>query len=108
MKEIFENIWNLALPYQDKRDDKGHAKITTEYALRLLETENDIDKVVVPAIILHDIGWSQLDKEQRMIIFDHNATKDQKLGVRYKHQDEGVKLAKDILNQPNYSDDLIN
>ena len=25
MKEIFEKIWELALPYQDKRDDAGHA-----------------------------------------------------------------------------------
>lgn len=26
MKEIFERIWELALPYQDKRDDKGMRK----------------------------------------------------------------------------------
>jgi HD superfamily phosphodiesterase len=108
MKEIFEKIWELALPYQDKRDDKGHAKITTDYALKLLETEEGNDEIVVPAIILHDIGWSQLNKEQRMTIFDHAATRDQKLDVRYKHQNTGVELAKKILNQLDYSDDLIN
>jgi HD superfamily phosphodiesterase len=108
MKEIFEKIWKLALPYQDKRDDKGHAQITTNYALQLLKTEMGNDEIVVPAIILHDIGWSQLDKKQRMIIFDHNATRDQKLNARYKHQDASVKFAKEILNQLNYSDDLIN
>ncbi len=107
MKAIFEKIWELSLPYQDKRDDEGHTKITTDYALKLLETEKGDDNVVVPAIILHDIGWSQLNKDERMIALDHSATKDQKLEVRYKHQDAGVKLGKEILDQLNYPEDLI-
>ncbi len=107
MKEVFEKIWELALPYQDKRDDKGHAEITTSYALKLLESERGNENVVVPAIILHDIGWSQLTKDERMTIFDHSATKDEKLRVRYRHQDEGVRLGKDILNQVNYTQNLI-
>lgn len=107
MKEIFEKIWELALPYQDKRDDKEHAEITTSYALRLLESEEGNENVIVPAIILHDIGWSQLTNDEKMAIFDHSATKDEKLGVRYKHQDASVNLGKDILNQINYPQTLI-
>jgi len=107
MKEIFEKIWELALSYQDKRGDKGHAEITTHYAFKLLETEKGNEEIVIPAIMLHDIGWSQLTKAERMIIFDSNSTKDQKLEVRCKHQDVGVKLAKEILNKLNYSKNLI-
>ena len=102
MKVIYEKIWNIALPYQDKRDDKGHAEITTNYAKKLLKTEPGDETIVIPAIMLHDIGWSQLSKEERFRIFDDSASKDAKLEVRYKHQDQGVNLAKDILNQISY------
>lgn len=107
MKEIFQKIWDLALPYQDKRDDKGHAEITLHYAQKLLETEDAEEEIVIPAIILHDIGWSQLKKEECMIIFDHDASKDDVLKVRIRHQDESVMLGKDILQQVNYPKDKI-
>lgn len=106
MKELFETIWNLALPYQDKRGDGGHAKITTKYAFKLLEFESSDEDIIIPAIMLHDIGWSQLNESDRMRIFDSNATKDEKLKVRCKHQEEGVKLAKVILKKVNYSQKL--
>ncbi len=107
MKKIFEEIWKLALPYQDKRDDKGHAEITTNYAVQLLKLEKANEDVVVPAIILHDTGWSQLSSKDRMLIFNHQATKKQKLTVRYKHQDAGVKIGREILEKVNYPSELI-
>ena len=55
IKEEFVKIWDMALPYQDKRDDKGHARIVTEYAIKLCSIENAEDKIVVPAAILHYI-----------------------------------------------------
>ncbi len=108
MKEIFEKIRKLVLSYQDKRDDKGHAEIVTSYAFKLMKSEEGNENVIVPAIILHDIGWSQLTKDERMIIFDNSATKDEKLEVNYKHQDASVKLSKNILNKVNYPQNLIN
>ena len=32
MKDKFDEIRALALPYQDQRDDEGHATVTQEYA----------------------------------------------------------------------------
>jgi HD superfamily phosphodiesterase len=107
MKEIFEKIWKLALPYQDKRDDKGHAEITLQYALKLFGSEGGNEDVIVPAIILHDIGWSQLTSEGRMTIFGQNVTPDEKLEVRLKHQEAGVELGRGILNKINYPKELI-
>ncbi len=103
MKEEFKKIWEIALPYQDKRDDKGHARIVTEYAIKLCETESVNDMIIVPAAILHDIGWSQLPKEDWQVIFDPNKTPEMEYAVRIKHQDEGVKLAEKILNEAGYS-----
>ncbi|MCK5149351.1 HD domain-containing protein [Candidatus Pacearchaeota archaeon] len=102
MKHIFEKVWELALPYQDKRDDRGHAEVTFNYAKRLAKLEEGNKEIILPAIILHDIGWSQLPKEKRFVIFNENATKEEKLAVRYKHQDEGVMIAKKILKKVNY------
>ncbi len=107
MKKIFEEIWKLALPYQDKRDDTGHAEITTNYAIQLLKLEKANEDVVVPAIILHDTGWSQLSQKERMLIFDHQVTKKQKIAMRYKHQEAGVEIGKKILEKVHYPSDLI-
>ncbi len=106
MKKIFKRIWELALPYQDHRDDKGHAEITLQYALRLVDKGQGNADVVVPAIILHDVGWSRLSQEGRFLIFNKNATDEEKLAARIQHQNAGVELARELLNQVKYPPDL--
>ena len=106
MKEIFQRIWELALPYQDKRDDRGHAKTTLDYAKTLVNAENSDEDIVIPAIILHDIGWSQLSRSKRLLIFDRNAKEEEILSVRLQHQSEGVELARDILSEVGYPADM--
>jgi len=107
MKEIFNRIWELALPYQDKRDDTGHAEVTTRFAWKLLETENGDEDVVIPAIMLHDIGYSQLTKERRLQVFDQKLSKEERFKVQMEHQNESVKLARVILGEVNYPPKLI-
>jgi HD superfamily phosphohydrolase YqeK len=106
MKELFQRIWELALPYQDKRDDMGHTEIALNYAQKLVELENGNEDVVIPAIILHDIGWSQMPRERRFLFFDKNAEETEKLSVKLEHQIAGVELARDILNKVDYPADL--
>jgi len=106
MKSLFQKIWKLASPYQDKRDDKNHAKIVTDYAIKLCELENADENIVVPAAILHDIGWSQLSKKEKFSIFK-NISKEEERGIRIKHEKEGVNLAKKILKKVNYEPNLI-
>ena len=107
MKEIFEKIWETALPYQDQRNDDGHARITLKYAKELVELEDGNEDIVIPAIILHDIGYSQILRERRMLIFDRDATNEEREAVRYKHQAQSVKLGEKILKELNYPDDMI-
>ena len=106
MKEIFQRIWELALPYQDKRDDRGHAETTLDYAKTLVNAENGDEDIVIPAIILHDIGWSQLPRSKRLLIFDRNAKEEEILSVRLQHQREGGKLAREILSEVGYPADM--
>ena len=107
MKEIFEKIWETALPYQDQRDDDGHARITLKYAKELVGLEDGNEDIVIPAIILHDVGYSQIPRERRMLIFDKDAKKEDREAVRDEHQAESVKLGEKILNDLNYPSELI-
>ncbi len=107
MKEIFEKIWEAALPYQDKRDDDGHARITLKYAKELVKLENGNEDIVIPAIILHDIGYSQIPRKRRMLIFDKDAKKEDREGVRNEHQKQSVKLGRKLLKKLNYPSEMI-
>ncbi len=107
MKEIFEKIWETALPYQDQRNDDGHARVTLKYAKQLVELEDGNEDIVIPAIILHDIGYSQILRERRMLIFDRDATNEEREAVRYKHQSQSVALGEKILKELNYPADMI-
>jgi HD superfamily phosphodiesterase len=102
MKAIFEEIWELALPYQDKRYDKGHAKIVLGFALKLVKTERVDENVVIPAAILHDVGWVQLPKKERLSIFAKKTGDAKIASTRRKHEAAGVKLARKILEKVSY------
>ncbi len=106
MKKVFKQIWELALPFQDTREDTGHAETSLKYARRLLALEKGNADVIIPAIILHDIGYSQLPEERRMQIFDRDARDEDRRGVQYEHQVESVKLAIKILREVDYPADL--
>lgn len=106
MKDIYKKIWELALPFQDKRDDAGHAEISLKYALKLVDLENGDEDIVIPAIILHDVGWSQLPEERRLAIFDPRAREEERREVVYEHQIESIKLAAKILRKVNYPPEL--
>jgi len=101
MEEIYKQIWSLALPYQDKRNDAGHAKTVLDYAKQLVKIENADENIVIPAAILHDIGWSKVPKEELLVIFG-NISKEDKIAVKKKHEKYGVSLAREILNEVHY------
>ncbi|WP_147822498.1 HD domain-containing protein [Salidesulfovibrio onnuriiensis] len=102
MTDTYDRIWEAALPYQDKRDDAGHAYVTYTYAQELLQLAPGTPEVVLPAIIMHDTGWSKLSREERFVIFQPGTTPEDELAVRYRHQDEGVKIAHAILEDLRY------
>ena len=106
MKKNYKEIWDIAQKYQDKRNDKGHAEITLGFAQHLLSLEEANPDIVIPAIILHDVGWGQLPAEERFLA-DRLDTPPQKFKeLRLRHQKEGIKLAKAILKQISYDQAL--
>lgn len=100
--EQFRELWQSALLFQDKRNDRGHAFVVTAYAMQICEIEKCELSVVVPAAILHDIGWSEVSEGDRMSVFTYGVPDDERLRVRNEHQVAGVKLAESILRQVGY------
>ncbi len=97
MRNSFKRIWDLALPFQDKRDDEGHVATVVGFAAQLVETENADEHIVIPAAILHDVGWSQLSEEERFLPFRKHISPEIKRSLRLEHQRKGVSVAQHIL-----------
>lgn len=99
LEGVNKKIWELAFPYQDKRNDEGHAKHVVCFAQKLLLQEKADSDVVIPAAILHDVGWSQVSVEDRYLAYISPQPE-----IRQKHQEEGAKLARKILERAGFSD----
>jgi HD superfamily phosphodiesterase len=99
MRRIFKEIWELAKPYLDTRDNEIHTKMSVEFAYKLLEAEGGDEDVVIPAIMLHDVGWKMVPEDLQLKGFGPRVTLPALTKI---HEDEGVKIAKDILEKTNY------
>jgi len=100
-----KKLWDIALPYQDKRDDIGHAENVTYFALKLVDYLKADREIIIPAALLHDIGWSQLSGINKD--FYASLGTDSELELRLKHQKKGVRLATKLLQKIKYSEEYI-
>ena len=99
MKEIFEKIWELAKPYLNTRDNNIHTRISVRLAYQLLNKEGGDPAIVIPAIILHDVGWKAIPENLHLEAFGPKATSPE---LNRVHEVEGVRIAKEILEQVQY------
>jgi hypothetical protein len=96
-----DEVWRAAAPYLRVRKNDIHVPISFDYAERLLEEHPQADEMVVRlAILLHDIGWYTIDERD---IFSKGFGKNWKQsGVRYLHEREGCRMAKEVLGNLGY------
>jgi len=91
-------IFQLAKPYLQVRDNELHAQNAVEFALKLLALYEAERAVVIPAMILHDVGWSRVSEEIiRKACHPHA---DRKLGRI--HEEESIKIGREILEEVGY------
>ena len=87
-----------ARPYllQGRQDDWGHTLRALEYGKALLEEEGGDPEIVITSLILHDIGWSQVSKEDffQAPIFEKKDTPSAR-----EHMEQGALLARQILEE---------
>lgn len=104
MKPIFDEIWKQAEPYLDTRKNEIHTKISVRFAAMLLEQEGGDEDVVIPAIILHDVGWIRIPEDEQRKGYGPEI---QSPSVVKRHELEGVQIAKGILEAVNYEREKI-
>ena len=100
MKRKYEDIFKKAARYLSTRKNDIHVQVAYEFACRLLALYPDADEdIVLPAIILHDVGWNMVPEEKLLEAFGPNM-KDKE--SHRLHEVEGARIAKEILESLNF------
>jgi len=99
-KGIYKEIEAHAKPYLDTRCNEIHVSVCYAMAERLLSLYPEADpEVVLPAILLHDVGWKMVPEEKQHTAF---GTRANDLETRRIHEIEGVAIARRILASLGY------
>ncbi|MBI5603181.1 MAG: phosphohydrolase [Deltaproteobacteria bacterium] len=100
--EFTAELFRLAEPYLAVRNDLPHAQISYQYSLKLLSAEGGNRRIVEPAVILHDVGWSKLTPEQIKIAFGVRAGGEEADRLNRIHEVEGAIIAGHLLQGLDY------
>jgi len=95
---VFDRIYLLASPYLQTRSNGIHIAVSKRFGESLLLTEKGDPEIVIPAILLHDVGWSKLTEEMQNKAFGPGSDK----SLNRIHEVEGVKIAAGILAEVNF------
>ncbi len=98
MDPIYFKIWELAQPYYEKGRpmDIAHIKWMMRDAFLVCQIEKIDDSLLLPLVILHDVGYAKVPKDN---ISD--------LDLRKANMEEGAKIAKEILEKVDYPKDKV-
>ncbi|MBI5443733.1 MAG: HD domain-containing protein [Deltaproteobacteria bacterium] len=99
----YAELFERALPYLQTRENEVHTRISYGYAERLLRHGGRRD-VVLPAILLHDVGWSRVPEDLQLFAFGPNPTRPE---LRDVHEEEGARLAEGILRELGYAPESV-
>jgi hypothetical protein len=90
-------IWRLAQPYLRTRDNDGHSLYAFGLASALLDRlPGAVPRIVRPAILLHDVGWSTIPEADALAAISPGGGRPD---LVRKHEVEGAVIARDILEQ---------
>ena len=100
----YQRIFELAMPFLKTRLNLPHTFIVYQYAKLLVEAEGGSQEIVIPACILHDVGWSTIPEDQQIRAYGPNITDPE---AKRKHEVEGVSIATQILAQAGCNGSLV-
>ncbi|MCX5811778.1 MAG: HD domain-containing protein [Proteobacteria bacterium] len=102
MDTIHDKIYDMAKPFLDTRKNDIHIFLSLMFARQLLEHYPEADEdIVLPAVILHDVGWKIVPEDKQSGAFGPN-TKDTE--TRRIHEIEGARIAGEILRSLDYNE----
>jgi HD superfamily phosphohydrolase YqeK len=90
-------LWEDAKPYLDVRNNDEHTLVAYAVAQQLLKLIPGSDEsIVLPAILLHDVGWKRIPQELLLDAIGKNAKRPD---LVRDHEVYGVEIAREILNK---------
>lgn len=90
-------LWEAAKPFLDVRNNDEHTVIAYALARMLLAETPDADEsTVLPAVILHDVGWKRIDPDLLLLAIGRNPTRKD---LVFEHEKHSVEIARDILER---------
>jgi hypothetical protein len=95
----YQEIFELARPYLDTRGNEEHTEGAVAFAWQLLEHEGGDPDVVIPGVILHDVGWSQVSEEGQLLAYGPAPTRPD---LNRLHEEKGAEIAAGILASIGY------
>jgi hypothetical protein len=100
LDEVQRRIWDLAAPHLRVRGNDRHSLYAYGIAAALLEFHPEADAdVVLPAILLHDVGWSRVPEDE---VLEAIAPGGGRADLVLLHEKEGARLAAEILAEVGY------
>ncbi len=103
MKTIYDLIHKKAKLYLDTRQNDIHTQISYNFAKRLLTYYPEADEhIVLPAILLHDVGWKMVPEDKQLDAFGPKL-KDK--DTQRFHELEGAKIATQVLISLGYNEE---
>lgn len=88
-------LWEAAKPYLDVRNNDEHTIVAYGIARTLLELTPEADEsVVLPAIVLHDVGWKRVPQD---LLLEAVGRKPTRPDLVRDHELYGVEIAREIL-----------
>jgi hypothetical protein len=105
MQAPFWEIREKARPFLDTRNNLIHMEVSQDFAVKMLKIELGEERVVLPAIILHDVGWKMVPENLHLQAFGPKA-KD--METNRIHEVEGARIAREILESLDFSSSLVN
>lgn len=101
MRKQDEPIWNIAKKHLNVRNNDEHTLFSYLLAQKLIENypKGDAD-IVLPAILMHDTGWSKIPKDKLMQAFGPNNKFPE---LTRQHELESVAIAQQILPDLGFS-----
>ena len=85
----YSALWQSAKPYLNVRSNDVHTLVAMTFAKQLLDYYPDAEaKIVLPAILLHDTGWSKVPQDKLLLAFGPGAKYPE---IQRLHEVEGGK-----------------
>ncbi|MCB1397081.1 MAG: HD domain-containing protein [Rhodobacter sp.] len=90
-------LWHDARPYLDVRNNDEHTIVAYGLARALIaQTPGADESVVLPAVLLHDVGWKMIPQELLLLAIGRRPSRPD---LVRDHEVHGVRIAREILER---------